>query len=276
MAAILGPVLGTEAVVVAPRAQAAKMPIIFSQSASTGTLVGNYTFRITPPPISYNKQLFDYLSSHSVKSFNILYASDSAGTVDYAKNVWPTLAKGAGLTIGQSIAVPTSTQDYSAPVAHLISDKPDAVGLNVLGAGFVTAVKQLRLNDYKGVIFATSVIDSFMEQMGADGKGVVWPNTWTPLSTSAASKRFVSDFKAKFNGDTPKNFAADGYDSTWWLARALKQANSATRENIQKGLAQVAKTGFEGVQGKYTFEDNDARLPGVLLTWNGNQRSLVN
>jgi branched-chain amino acid transport system substrate-binding protein len=55
----------------------------------------------------------------------------------------------------------------------------------------------------------------------------------------------------------------------WFLARGVAEADSTDRTAVQEGLATVAGEGFDGAQGEITFEGNDARVPGVLVRWDG-------
>src|SRR5690606_40344663 len=52
-AAILGPEASAQAAAVSPIAQSAGMPVVYVQAGSEGVLVGDYTFRVTPPAQSY-------------------------------------------------------------------------------------------------------------------------------------------------------------------------------------------------------------------------------
>ena len=46
-------------------------------------------------------------------------------------------------------------------------------------------------------------------------------------------------------------------------------ANSTDRPAVQQGLDALAREGFAGAQGDLTFDGHDARVPGVLVRWDG-------
>ena len=73
----------------------------------------------------------------------------------------------------------------------------------------------------------------------------------------------------------PNNYAAEAYDRMWFLARAIAEADSADRGAIKDGLAKVADKGFDGAQGHVTFDKGDARVPGVLVEWDGTKEVLA-
>jgi branched-chain amino acid transport system substrate-binding protein len=137
------------------------------------------------------------------------------------------------------------------------------------------AITQLRRAGYTGEVIGMSAMGSGnLKPAGQVAKGAVWPTDFTADQTAPSSVTFVQAYQAKY-GDKPNNYAAEGYDAMWFLARGIKQANSADRAKIQAGLAAVAKQGFDGAMGKLTFDGNDVRVPGSLATWNGSAEGVV-
>ncbi len=74
--AAFGPVTSGTAVAVAPVAERGKLPIVFSQAGSEGVVIGDYTFRITPPMATYYPKIADYITSEDVKTMSVVYTSD--------------------------------------------------------------------------------------------------------------------------------------------------------------------------------------------------------
>ena len=79
-------------------------------------------------------------------------------------------------------------------------------------------------------------------------------------STDDAVKEFVAAYKAKYDGETPDQFAADGYDAIMAIYHALKQANitDATLSasdlcNLVTGVLSSADFSMTGVTGKMTW-----------------------
>ncbi len=103
----------------------------------------------------------------------------------------------------------------------------------------------------------------------------MWPSNFSARSEAPSTQEFVEAYKAKYDGEIPNNYAAEGYDATWLLARGIKEANSADRVAIQEGIAKVAQEGFDGAQGPLTFEGNDVRVEGVLASWDGSEEIVI-
>jgi branched-chain amino acid transport system substrate-binding protein len=106
---------------------------------------------------------------------------------------------------------------------------------------------------------------------GDAAAGAVWPTNYTAEQTDESSVAFLEAYEEKYDGEIPNNYAAEAYDRMWFLARAIAEADSADRAAIKDGLAAIAEEGFDGAQGAVTFEDGDARVPGVLVRWDGSK-----
>lgn len=94
------------------------------------------------------------------------------------------------------------------------------------------------------------------------------------MKESEMANEFVDAFTEEY-GEAPDQYAAEGYDSMWWLARGIEASGDSSREGIQQGMQQVGQEGFEGVMGELEFEGNDIRVPGVLVEWDGSEEQLV-
>jgi branched-chain amino acid transport system substrate-binding protein len=275
-AAIFGPVSSNEAVAVAPIADRGKTPIIFTQAGSAGVVIGDYTFRATPPMSSYYPRVGDYLQEKNVKTMSVIYNASLPTLKEIGEKVLPGMANKLGFKILSSTAVQQTTQDFTAPISKLVGEKPDAAAILLVGAQNPTAMKQLRQAGFKGTVLGNSGAGAGnLKPAGADGAGMTWPADFSASQKGQATQNFVKAYQAKYNGENPLNYAAEGYDAAWWLARALKDAGSADRASIHKGLVNVAKAGFEGAMGKLTFEGNDMRVPGVVVQWDGTKEVLL-
>jgi branched-chain amino acid transport system substrate-binding protein len=96
---------------------------------------------------------------------------------------------------------------------------------------------------------------NFIDNAGPGGDGARMPQTFIQEATTPKRKAFIDAFLAKFK---PKNnrmdspvSAAQGYDSIYLLAAAIKQANST-----------------EGPKIKDALENLQAPVEGVVTTYN--------
>lgn len=79
-------------------------------------------------------------------------------------------------------------------------------------------------------------------------------------STDAAVKEFVDAYKAKYNGEVPNQFAADGYDAIMVIYEALKKLNvTDAKMSVSdlctkvSGVLSSADFTFTGATGKMTW-----------------------
>jgi branched-chain amino acid transport system substrate-binding protein len=270
--AIFGSVSSNEAVAQSPIAQKTKVPIIFTQAGSQGVVIGDYTFRCTPPMATYYTKMTDFTKPKGYKTVGVVYAAWSPTLNEIATKTLSSM----GLNVVASVGTQQTTQDFSAPISQVLAKKPDVVSILLVGASNPTAMKQLRQAGYAGPVLGNSGASAGnLKPAGADGAGMVWAVDYSALNKSPSSEKFIAEYQKKFPGETPLNYAAEGYDAAWWLARALKDGNGAAHDVVQQNLAKVASTGFTGAMGDLKFEGNDLRLPGVLIQWDGTKEVLL-
>jgi branched-chain amino acid transport system substrate-binding protein len=268
--AIFGPVSSQEAVAVAPIGQSAKIPTIFTQAGSDGIVsAGDYIFRVTAPQQYYQPKMAAYLKAQGVKTVSFIYDSTVPTTKDITEKTLTQLMDQNGITIKGKYGFQNGTTDYSAYVSKVISDNPDAVGAEGTNPEASPVVSSLRNAGYKGLIFGgTSFGVESLKAAGSNAKGAVWTTDFDPNSTFPTTTKFVKDYTAMFNV-APVNYSAEGFDAVYLLAMGIKNANSTDKAKIQAGMQQAAKAGYDGALGHLTFEGNDLRQDGYLLTYDG-------
>lgn len=273
--AIFGPVASQQAATVAPMVEQAKVPTIFNQAGSEGVVIGDYTFRATAPMGTYYDIAAKYLADEGLTDIAVLYNATFPTFAELGEDIFPQLADENGLTIVNSYAAQSNTQDFTSQAQSIAAADPDAVVMLLIAPQSVTAMTQLRQAGYDGQIVATSVqAAGNVAEAGEHAVGLVYPVDFSVAQEDDVAVAFVEAFTEKY-GEEPDPYAAEGYDAMWWLARAIKASGDSSREGIREGLQQVAAEGFRGVMGDLTFEGNDVRVPGVLVRWDGETEQLV-
>jgi branched-chain amino acid transport system substrate-binding protein len=276
VAAVFGSVSSQESVAQAPIAQQSKMPIIFTQAGSAGVVIGDYTYRVTPPMSSYYPKIEGFIKSQKITKMGIIYTAVAPTLKEIGEKTIPGMAQSAGFQVVSSIATQAGTQDFTAPISQVLRANPDGVAILQIGASNPTAMTQLRQAGYTGPVLGNSGASAGnLKPAGQAGAGMTWVVDYSVLNKTPESEKFVAAYQKKFPGEMPLNYAAEAYDAAWLLARGLKSANSADRAAIQKGLSTVTASGFTGAMGQLKFEGNDLRLPGVVVQWDGTKEVLV-
>ena len=274
-AAILGPLFGSESLVTAPIAEKAGVPVIFTESNVDGVLLGKYTFRATAPTVSYYGIMAEYLKAKGIKTINIIYDSTIIAEVDVFKYVQSTFESQYGIKVVGSTGVQGDTKDFSAPASRVLSSKAESVGLYLSGPANATAVQQLRQAGFTGPIIASNGAGAGnLKGAGSAGAGVAWPTDFSAAETNASAQAFISAYRSKYHTG-PNNYAAEGYDAAWFLARGIKAAQSADPAAVADGLGTVAEQGFQGAMGRITFDENDMRTQPVIVQWTGTAETVI-
>lgn len=273
--AIFGPVASQQAAAVAPMAEEAGAPIIFNQAGSEGVVIGDYTFRSTAPMETYYDIAAEYLADEGLTDVVVLYNATFPTFAELGENEFPELAEEYGLNIVDSYAAQDNTQDFTSQAQSIASEDPDAVVMLLIAPQSVTALQQLGQAGYEGQITVTSVqAAGNVTEAGSHAEGLIYPVDFSPAQEGEMATDFVEAYTEEY-GEAPDQYAAEGYDSMWWVARGIEASGDSSRDGIQQGMQQLTEEGFEGVMGDLEFEGNDIRVPGVLVEWDGSEENLV-
>lgn len=160
------------------------------------------------------------------------------------------LCKEKGIEIVAQESVDNADNDFTAPLANIISAKPDVVCSYVLDAGNVTV--QLRRLGYDGLIIQRELPGyNDFEIAGEDAYGWGFPSlyiTYTDLDDCDIPymRSFLEKYQAAY-GELPNyEWVYRGYDSVMALWEASKIAGSNEKEAINEALGQVVCEGLGG------------------------------
>jgi branched-chain amino acid transport system substrate-binding protein len=95
--------------------------------------------------------------------------------------------------------------------------------------------------------------------------GTYYSTHFSPTSIDPLAQKFVTAYKARYNGKVPDAMAALGYDSAMVLADAIKRAGTTDGQKLRDAIA--ATRDFPGATGLTTLDANrDASKPAVIIT----------
>ncbi len=155
------------------------------------------------------------------------------------------------------IYTPLNQLDFSAELARIASEKPDAVYAfypGGLGVSFVRAYQQAGLLGKIPLLTTSTTDGTTLPALKDTALGVLLSSSWGPDMPSATNQKFVSDFEAKFKR-TPSEYAAFSYDAALLIDSALrKTAGSTDRAAL---TAAIKAADFKSVRGNFKFGNNN-------------------
>lgn len=275
--AVLGPMVSSEALAVAPIAQAKKVPIVFTQSGVDGLLTGDMEFRASADPKSLWPVAVDHMASTGVKSVAVVNTATDPTYNQIGSKLVPGLLDQKGISVTKSVQLEMSVTDFQSTISQVLKTNPDALVVTLVGPQVPTFMVELRQAGYDGPVYIPDAVnDSQRKSMGKAGDNLFSVADFSYASQSPAAKKFTTAFKAQF-GTLPVAFSAEAYDATWFVARAIKKADSADPEAVAEALHQIGEQGFDGAQGQLTFDNGDDATVahGLLVGWDGSKQTVV-
>ncbi len=151
--------------------------------------------------------------------------------------------------------------NFDAILSPIIAAKPECIYFGGMFDQAAVLYKQARQKGFKGMCLSDDGFDSpDASKIAGDalmqGAGTYFSTVAGPAAFYPDTAKFVADFKAKF-GNAPQPFAAQSFDCTAILLKAIENATTANGGKLP-ARADVAKAvralqNFKGVTGTYTF-----------------------
>ena len=193
---------------------------------------------------------------------NAQYKPKTVAVIDDATSYGEGLAnevektlKAAGIVVLPREKGTDKTTDWKAILTKLKGKKPDAVFYGGMDLGAGPLMRQGRELGIKAVFaFGDGACTDKMKELAGDAsEGMICSQAGIPVQ--AASKEFLTAFKAKFKAD-PLIYAPFTYDAANLIITAMQKADSV---DPAKYLPELAKLSFQGASGKIQFDQHGDR-----------------
>jgi branched-chain amino acid transport system substrate-binding protein len=265
--AVLGPTLSSEAFAADPIAQENGTVVMGVSNTALGlTDMGDYVFRnslpeaaVIPGTIAQAKAIL------GLTQVGLLYGNDDDFTVSGYEVFREALEDNDIAILGQETFAKGDV-DFNAQLTNLIGAEPDALVVSALAAEATQIIIQARALGYTGPIIGGNGFNSpaVLRDTGADSEGLIVGGAWNygnPNPTES-SVRFVAMYEAKYEGQSPDQFAAQAYTGAWLMATAIRCADFAAdadlatqRTAIRDALGAI--TDFDSPLGVFSFNERE-------------------
>jgi branched-chain amino acid transport system substrate-binding protein len=265
--ALLGEVASTRSLFMAPKAQAAKVPMVSPSSTNEKvTAVGDYIFRacFIDPFQGYVMAKFA-TETLKLKKAAILRDVRNDYSVGLAKVFNDNFTKMGGQIVDNE-SYSSGDVDFKAQLTNIKGAAPQALYV----PGYYTDVgliaRQAREVGLTVPLLGGDGWDSekLYEIGGAALEGCYFSNHYSVDDPSPRIQEFVAKFKKAYGGQVPDSLAAQAYDAAGMLFDAMKRAKDLAGPSIREALAQTKD--YKGVTGDITMDDKrNASKPAVVL-----------
>ncbi|MFF4584953.1 bifunctional serine/threonine-protein kinase/ABC transporter substrate-binding protein [Streptomyces sp. NPDC001388] len=262
--AVLGPTTDACAQATLGLYQRALLPMV---SVSVGLdAVSAVTYRVyaatRPPDANLAAPLVAYLVRTAGARRTVLV--DDAAEGDFSWTVCAGVAEavrsGRHTTIRRTLAADDDSDGAFRALADAVTDAgADAV---VFGGGYARAARlarALRSAGFTGARLATQrALDRrFLTSAGDAADGWVFATAFLDPARVAAAKSFVSAYRARF-GTAPPPYAAEAYDATLFVGRALSTLGAA---HAERGaiVGRLRETDYRGITKRLRYTGSSTR-----------------
>jgi branched-chain amino acid transport system substrate-binding protein len=160
---------------------------------------------------------------------------------------------------------PLGQLDFSAELAKIAAEKPEAFFTFMPGGMGVNLVKQYRQAGLTDIPFlsAFTTDESTLPAEKDAALGFLGGANWAPDMDNPQSKAFVTAYEAAY-GAVPGTYAMQGYDSAMLIDSAIKGAGGKLTDHDAVRAA-LAKADFTSLRGKFKFGPNHYPIQDFYL-----------
>lgn len=264
VAAIIGGVLSSETLAIAPLAQEKRVLLLSPASSSPDiTGAGEYIFRIYPSDVVEGTIMADYMLNVLKRSRIVIVAVDN----EYGRGLKTVFAKRyrsiPNREIVDVINFPQGTTEWAEYIARIEKAQPDGLYLVGYPQEMLVFLEALRASKASYVtVLASRSFDVEMLKVPV-ANGVIFPRDPFDPGRTDTARSFSEAYRQKY-GSEPSIWAANGYDAVRLLADAIEQSGYGA-EKMQQWMHTVSE--WDGASGWLTFDrqgDVD-KLPVVSI-----------
>ena len=216
------------------------------------------------------KFMAQYTKNAGYAKAYVLFNNDDAYSVGL-KDAYVAEAANQGFEV-VSVGYPKTTTDFTSYWAPVIAGEFQCVYVpdyyenvyNILKTGYGAG--------YTGVCYGGDGWDGVIQQVkdGDDASFLekcFYTNHYFGGSESAAVKKFVDAYKAKYDGEVPVSFAALGYDAVYIAKQAIEAAGSVDYAKVVEALTNGTFTGLVTSSAEFKFVNGNPEKAATVITF---------
>ena len=260
VAAILGPVLSSQAFGADPLAVQAGVPVVGVSNTAKGIPeIGATVFRVSAPEVlQIPKSVAVAKQVLNLQRVAVLYDNADDFTVSGYRTFAEELQKN-GIQVADTITFARGDSDFSAQLTKAKAASPQAIVVSALAReGTLLLIQARNLGITVPFIGGNGFNDTnIITRAGAAAEGLIVGTAWVPSAPTAVNLRFYGSYRDQYKKE-PNQFAAQAYAGAQIVAEAVRRAGLTGTEDIgtqRSKIAEALKTikSFETPLGRIGF-----------------------
>ncbi len=267
LAGIIGPIRSTQIQAVAPTIAKAGIPTMIGGSEPSLTRVNNrWVFRVRPNDSYSSRVMADFgVNTLKYRKWAIVHSTDAFGTG--GRNALTEALKALGVEPLLAQGYTNNAQDFTPVVLAIKKSGAEVIGTYMTNSPdqgiFARQLRQLGVN--VAWIGSPTTISVTALQLAGEALHGSYAITDFTVDMNDTTRAFAKRYRDRYNL-TPDTFSAWAYDAMHLLANAIRDAKSTEPEAVRKAL--LAIRGYEGVEGRYQFDEFGDGLHGYSVVRN--------
>ena len=202
-----------------------------------------------------------FLQDSGIKDLYVLAPNYQAG-----KDMVAGLKRYYKGNIVEEIYTKLGQQDYQAEITQLRAKNPKAVFAfypGGMGVQFVRQYHQAGLRERIPLYTVFTVDETTLPAIKDAAIGQYEARFWSPDMDTAASKKYVGDFRKKY-GYTPAFYGAQSYEGILLIDSAVKAVKGKVSDT-KAMVAALRKADYDSIRGRYEFNVNHHPIQSFYL-----------
>lgn len=267
LAGIIGPIRSTQVQAASPAIAKSGIPTMIGGSDVSLTRVNNrWVFRIRPNDNYSSRVIADFgVNTLKLRKWAIVHSTDAFGAGGKTALVAALKAQGVEPVLVQGYT--SNSQDFTPIVLAVKKSGADIMGTYMTNSPdqgiFAKQMKQLGVS----IAWVGSPTTISVTTLNLAGDALYGSYSVTDFTVDATdvTRTFARKYREKYNMN-PDTFASWAYDAMHVLVRSIAKAGTTEPEAVRKAI--LATKGYEGVEGKYEFDEFGDGLHGYNVVRN--------
>ena len=228
MQILVGPTTTNPAIAVSAEANADRIFLLTPSASSTDVTEGkDNAFQMCFTDPNQGVTAANYIHDNAVgEKVAIIYNNADAYSTGIAQAFTDTAAEIGLEIVSTTTFTDDSANDFSVQLSDARSAEADLIFLPIYYTPASLILAQAKDMEYAPIFFGVDGMDGILTLEGFDtslAEGVMLMTPFNPWGTDDTTVNFVKAFEDAY-GETPNQFAADGYDCIWAIYEAIQLA----------------------------------------------------